>query len=423
MDAIDTRGKAVIFYGAGHEAQFEISKYRKIGVEPVCLCDKDTEKWGRSFWGVECIPLEEAVKKYPDFVMVITPRFPLRFRIMEELLNSKTVTKDQLLNYEPYIKMKSCLSLHSILDANAAKVFAICCGQIESSRRPQIPFDGNLVENIQKIEQHRREILENLNSPNPKDNFCACDNCRWATVDYWPVDTRIRTLKYDFGGRCQFNCTYCFSPARHNMVEPEWSKQARLPELTACLKQIDALHPEAVIEYAAGEICVAPNQEEIYGVLEHYDSVIITNAGQYSPGLAELIAMGRVRAMLVSLDAGTAETFQIVKGGAGNFNQVKANLAKYIALGALVDLKYIFVKGVNDKIEDVEGFVALAKELGVNRISISKDHRNGVVSEEAHIFSLMKYMISCAHKNRIAAILASGFFTDDEIKLLNSVSL
>lgn len=418
MDANVIKGKAVIFYGAGYESQFEISKYRSMGVEPACLCDKDPEKWDKFLWGVKCVPLEEAIKKYPDFVMVVTPRFPLRFRIMEELLSSETVTKDQLLNYEPYVKMKSCPSLHSILDANAAKVLAICCGQIESNRRPQVPFDGNLQENIENIERLRREILKNINSPEPKSDFCVCDSCRWATVDYWPADIRVRTLKYDFGGRCQFNCTYCFSPARHNMVEPEWAKQARLPELISCLEQIHALHPEVVIEYAAGEICVAPNQEEIYRTLEHYDSTIITNVGQYSPGLAELITKGKVRSMLVSLDAGTPETFKLVKGDAGDFNQVKTNLAKYIALGAQVDLKYIFVNGINDNTADVEGFVALAKELGVNRISVSKDHRKGVVSEETHIVSLMKHMIACAHKNGLAAILASGFFTNDEIQQL-----
>lgn len=422
MDSVNAKGKTAIFYGAGNEAQFEVSKYRKMGMEPVCFCDRDTKKWGKSFWGIQCISIEEALKRYPDFVMVVTPRFPLRFRIMEELLNDKIVTKDQLLNYEPYAKMKSCFSLHSILDASAAKVLTLCCGQIESDRRPQILFNGNLLENVQEIERYRQEILKNLNSSTPKADFCACDSCRWATVDYWPVDTRVRTLKYDFGGRCQFNCVYCFSPARHNMVEPEWAKKARMPELIACLKQIDAIHPEAVIEYAAGEICVAPNQEEIYETLEHYDSTIITNAGQYSPGLAGLIAKGKMRGMLVSLDAGTSETYKIVKGGAGNLNQVKTNLAKYIALGASVDLKYIFVNGVNDNLKDVEGFVALAKELGVNRISISKDHRNGVVSEEKHIVSLMRYMISCAHENGIATVLASGFFTDDDIKQLNFVS-
>lgn len=186
------------------------------------------------------------------------------------------------------------------------------------------------------------------------------------------------------------------------------------------MEQVDLLHPDAIIEYAAGEICVAPNQEEIFSVLEKYTSTIITNAGVYSPGLAKLIKAGKVREMLVSLDAGTPQTFRAIKGDAGNFEDVKENLANYIGLGAKVNLKYIFMDGVNDNTEDVEGFVTAAKELGVSRIFIAKDYRKGVVSASKNLFALMKRMVKAAHRNGLEAIPASGFFTNDEITQLFS---
>ena len=75
--------------------------------------------------------------------------------------------------------------------------------------------------------------------------------------------------------------------------------------------------------------------------------------------------------MNVSIDAGTRETFHKIKGVDG-FERVCENLQEYHKAGC-VTLKYIFLPGINDKKEDIDGFVDLCIELKCKIVVIEQN--------------------------------------------------
>lgn len=416
---IDTKGCPVIFYGAGHEASFEVAKYRKKGVTPACFCDRDASKWGKKFLGFDCVSLEQAVKQYPNFLMVVTPRYPLRFHIMEDLLEQGIVTKSQLLNYEPWTKRKCCHDLCGYIDFHYSKRLLMCCScdATETIYKSYcVEFNENIEESMNAFFSYRDSILKDLNGKAQKEAQ-YCSNCRWAVEDYWPVDQRFRRIAYSVGGGCQFNCLYCGSIARHTMIQETWEKSATFPEVIGYLERNNLIHPDAIIEIGPGEICVNPRRDEILDISKNYFTFIFTNAGIYNERIAEQIKNGNVLQLLVSVDAGTKETFHKVKG-VDAFESVRQNLKKYRSFGAGIYIKFVFMPGINDREEDVDGFVALAKEVDAREIEISRNFEDGFAALPKHTLDMIKRMIADARENGIPFNPFFSLFSKKDAELI-----
>lgn len=82
---------------------------------------------------------------------------------------------------------------------------------------------------------------------------------------------------------------------------------------------------------------------------------------------------GRVTCVLTSPDAGTRETYKKIKQ-VDCFDRFVSNLKKY-PLDKVISfqMKYIFLDGINDNKEDVDGFCEIAKETYCKKIAISSD--------------------------------------------------
>lgn len=64
--------KSIIFYGAGQNAQEKIDHWVEQGLKPVCFADGDINKQYTYFNQWEILPLLDAIKKYPDYVLYCT---------------------------------------------------------------------------------------------------------------------------------------------------------------------------------------------------------------------------------------------------------------------------------------------------------------------------------------------------------------
>lgn len=203
------------------------------------------------------------------------------------------------------------------------------------------------------------------------------------------------------------------------MIQETWEKNAAFPEVMDYFERRNLIHTDAVIEIGPGEICVNPHRDEIFDVVRNYYTAIFTNAGIYSERIAEQIENGNILQLLVSIDAGTRETFQRVKG-ADAFESVRENLKKYRRLGASIDIKFIFLPGVNDTEEDVDGFVALAKEVGVREIGISRNFEDGFSSLQKHTLNMIQRMIVSAQEDEIPVSVFSPFFSKEDAALIST---
>lgn len=78
--------------------------------------------------------------------------------------------------------------------------------------------------------------------------------------------------------------------------------------------------------------------------------------------------------LICSVDSGTPETYHKIKGVDG-FARVKQNLSRYAqaSLG-IVALKYIFVPGLNDTLNDVDGFVKLCVDVNATFVLVAMDY-------------------------------------------------
>jgi hypothetical protein len=118
------------------------------------------------------------------------------------------------------------------------------------------------------------------------------------------------------------------------------------------------------IGYAAAELTLSPYCNDILDFIsEHkWKTELATNASIYNPKISQLMKAG-IMDLLVSIDAGTRETFKQVRG-VDLFDKVVANLKRYAKeSGKRIKLQYIIVEGVNDNKTDLDEFISLVYDL------------------------------------------------------------
>jgi sulfatase maturation enzyme AslB (radical SAM superfamily) len=120
------------------------------------------------------------------------------------------------------------------------------------------------------------------------------------------------------------------------------------------------------LHYACGEITVSPYCNEILELWKqhNWEGAVLTNAAIYDNKIADLLQYGKIK-LNCSLDAGTAETYSKIKG-VNCFDKTVENLTKYAATGGVIELKYIFLKDVNDNVTEIKQFLDIAAKLNAN---------------------------------------------------------
>ena len=121
---------------------------------------------------------------------------------------------------------------------------------------------------------------------------------------------------------------------------------------------------------ASGEPALYPGLEKIISETPDAYFEILTNASIYSKVIERLISGNRGE-ILVSLDSGTAETFKTIKG-LDLFERVINNIRKYRDHGNVL-LKYIVIPGVNDNMDDIDGFIRICRNIDPKKIYVARD--------------------------------------------------
>lgn len=194
-------------------------------------------------------------------------------------------------------------------------------------------------------------------------------------------ETKISHIIVDHFKQCDCNCTYCsqikFFPERTQKYE-------LLPIIRGLYEQKMIDLENLKVEFQGGNISVLKEFEDL--MREFYahncdDFVILMNGIQYIP-ILEKIGSNWKSHICISLDAGTKETFQKIKG-IDAFEQVINNIKKLRETSkAQISLKYIIIKGVNDNKEEVEKFLNIAKEIGnIQPVHLEIDYNNSLLSK------------------------------------------
>jgi molybdenum cofactor biosynthesis enzyme MoaA len=189
--------------------------------------------------------------------------------------------------------------------------------------------------------------------------------------DYYPIERKIRWINYGIVGVCNFDCVYCNSNARRAR-----SIDALAPKLGAVVDYLgreNLLAEDYGINIAPGEPTIHPDRREIFECLQCYSNVINTNLCVFSDQLYEITSK-RFAKLVVSIDSGTPETFESVKG-VRCLDKVCENLKRYNDAGfGVTVLKYVFIPHVNDRERDVDAFAEICDRTGCLIGNISYDY-------------------------------------------------
>lgn len=372
----------VVFYGASNYlSNLWLSLRAKYA--PVAFCDSDPEKQGMSLFNLPIMSLSQVLEKYPGCVFYVATSDYVKSEIFALLLRNN-ISKERILNYEEGKKYKSCVDLEThlytgrMIDAGGGeRGLRFCCNNGYRANIPPIVAYGETASQTWHNYLTARDgIIAQLNSPAQAsastDKIHTCVGCPNVREAYWGQrHLKLITLSFDMS--CNFKCIYCAAEFPSRTKKELVASANENLEFFEYMVQNGHVTKDTTIALAQGENLVHPCRDTILDAIKSFPVIIYTNASVYSEKLAQVLSLGRSM-ICVSMDAGTRETFTKIKG-VDAFEKVRQNLRSYSEAG-YVELKYIYMPGINDNVQDVEGFLQLCHEINANHISISNDLRS-----------------------------------------------
>jgi len=113
--------KSIVFYGAGRYAETNLSRWIYKGLKPVCFADSDEKKHYSELCGFEVLPLDEAMRRFPDYELLISVKVGF-FEVYEYLLENGVPRE----RFYKYSGPKWCPLIGRHFNINGAGVSACC---------------------------------------------------------------------------------------------------------------------------------------------------------------------------------------------------------------------------------------------------------------------------------------------------------
>lgn len=274
-----------------------------------------------------------------------------------------------------------------------------------------IDYSGNILDDFKRIQHYWHETINHWrkNEPTP------CDGCVILKEKLWPRKTELKSLSL-YGGfkgeRCNFHCCYC--DAKENLKKANEEGITMVDAINTFLK---INNKDLLIALSAGEITVSPYKDDIFSILRanKIKTSIFSNGLIYDDSI--YISLRDYNGSLnISLDAGTQETFYKIKGSI-YYQKVIDNISKYSESNGKIELKYIFLEGINDNINDVNGFLAICEKYATSvRVSCNKFQYKKRLSNNT--FVLIQHIIDRCKSNSLPLAFSFSQFNDlDSIKI------
>jgi wyosine [tRNA(Phe)-imidazoG37] synthetase (radical SAM superfamily) len=235
---------------------------------------------------------------------------------------------------------------------------------------PDVTYCGDTFAAIEQLLALKKKLIASIKAgESTPNNYCV--GCSKLRFDVW--DTIAPSFEWMSIGLyptpCNFKCFYC-TIVDTDKSERDSKNYEVAVDIIQEVKSRGLLPPNAVIALSSGEVTVSPHRRILYNTVKDYTNYFITNASVYDEFIAKKLTDGKT-GIVVSIDAGTRETFAKIKG-VDLFERVVKNLTKYAALGN-VTVKYIILKGINDNDRDYDGIIELCRRLNLSKLSVSAD--------------------------------------------------
>ena len=310
-------------------------------------------------------------EKKENVKIKITPHNPYYTEIYEQLKNANLT--DCL--YEEGGE-KACYPMYDRIDFIEDKIsFCACGGRDFHGSYPKISYEDTAEKTIESIIKTRARIINELNDRDEINYSRPCIGCpSIKKMCKYEEDEKIKLISLAFHpAPCQAKCIYCWVYKDKNNTK-ESVRASKYPKMILNIiqefKKRDMIVKNCEFVTGAGEITILPYKDEILNEISAYKTTFDTNAFIYEQRIADSMKNNE-SAIYVSIDSGTRETFELIKG-ADKFYDVIENLKKYNKSGTIM-LKCIMMPGLNDNNEDIIGIVNILNDLYMNYLHLSYD--------------------------------------------------
>ena len=415
LGTIPFEGVPLILYGAGRHASWELNALRRKGMNPVCFCDADPNKWGTRHLGLPVLGPDGVKSAHPRFRIHIALAEPLRYEAQKQLVEEGVFPKDAIINYAEASWRKSCGQLETILIVNNGSLDH-CCGVGDvRNQPPHSPWGATSAETVEAFLATRDRLIRDNQEAMPAT---PCANCPELRESFFADERKVRTIVYGLPHPCQYACVYCDVPnACGRKVDAETQRRLDsfdFKDFLDCLKRKGLLALDEPIQLSGGEISINPRRDSLLDAVEGFPAMIFTNGAVYNRRIAEKIREPG-SFIFLSLDAGTGETYRRVKG-LDMFDRVTANIRRYREGGGEVKLKYIVLPENRGK-ADLEGFVSFCLSCDIRDIHISSDVRFAAVRKSESVLDAVIRLHNLASKNHLEVTIAP-YFDADSLKII-----
>ncbi|MCL2185400.1 MAG: radical SAM protein [Treponema sp.] len=380
---------SIIFFGAGGNAINNFEKWIDQGIIPVCFCDSDKSKHYTKFitkgGGYDILPLNEAIRLYPDYIIYPTQNPSHLKSIIIYLLNIG-IHENRIKIFPRYcnniINNMNIFSFEKYLTN-----YTFCFNQ---QIRPLYKSSGNLKDDYDMIQKYGERMINDLKL----GKICSCSYCsnlkegnisNFSTKFFFNIGSGIKGSEY-----CNMKCIYCSFLNINNKNDIfNYSLMDIFNFLSFNFNSDDLF-----ITYGCGEITVSPYYKYIMNIWEkkNWCGRLITNALIFKDEISKLLKQKRI-SLNVSLDAGTEDTYFKIKG-VNYFSKNIKTLKKYSEMDGNIELKYILLNNLNDNETDIFEFLNIAKQLNSSSVIISRPFNKYFIPLSNHEKSLIKYFIS-----------------------------
>lgn len=370
----------ILIYGAGNNAKKlwgkeSVSKQElsQIFEQAVAFLDKDENKQGTIFMGKPVLSIEDGLKLYPNAYIYISIWFSENsYKQIFDELTSKGISRSRFINCRltcDYLEKFIVCGYHEIAfggkvgEDSGTHSLKPCCSDYGKNQVDYVEVHSDLRESFDGYLKLRSSLLEKIK----EGHMCCCTGCPQLRYTSEVISNEFEYVIFNEIGKCNCMCTYCNYEDR---LGRDVSEDIDVLELYALLKEHGYNDKKGIIELCNGEITIHPDKKRIYDGLTDTNIMFLTNGLVYDEEITRRMKEG-TGILNISIDSGTKETFKRIKGIDG-FERVVSHLTKYSAeKRGKIFLKYIFIPGVNDREDDVVGFIELCKKIDVDVAHIS----------------------------------------------------
>ncbi len=423
----------VLCYGAGLIGRQMVESYKLAGINVVGFIDKN--KQGAVETGLGPIPIysiDAATHTFgKEIIVVITIANPKTYDAITADLTAAGVLETRIFDwgFANWITVPSPKCHCDWMFKNAILLTTSilkCC--FWGDRRyfntetfaAGIPFETSLQSYVEKTRYYHKKALRG-------EIPLYCVDCPHLVEE--PLNEEfplIESVGFSPSVHCNVKCVYCDAMMEtDNSALPYNAKEygEMFLQMLCYFEENGLLAPGAQISFAGGEISVSPKRKELLEfALMHpeYEYRFLSNCVVYSEEMDQVLAQSSKNAIMCDLDAGTAETYTLIKGY-NYFDIVINNLKKYVQSGR-VELKYIVLPGFNTAMEDYLGTVKILKELGLSELIISKDHLHhlNVREERKSLFEAARLKMVLM-QNGLSGILFPDSYSSEQMSTVEQL--